>query len=78
MNSAPAKRPEVPAPSLEAAPGGASPDAIARRIAVLMEAERDEKARRLKNHRRWKVGAISAFVVLAGWWAMTIISHLRH
>ena len=78
LNSVPAKRPDVPASKHEIVLDGTPRDAIAMRIALLMEAEREEKARRLKSHRRWKVGAIGAFVVLSGWWALTIISHLRH
>ncbi len=76
VNAPPLKRTDTSAP--DGSSSGTSPDAIARRIAVLMEAEREEKARRLKSHQRWKAGAISAFVLLAGWWALTIISHLRH
>ena len=78
VNAPPLKRSDTSAPTPDGASSGTSPDAIARRIAVLMEAERAEKARRLKSHQRWKAGAISAFVLLAGWWALTIISHLRH
>lgn len=78
VSAAPAKRPDVPSPAPVIAPGNTSPDAIAMRIGMLMEAEREEKARRLQSHRRWKIGAIGAFVVLSGWWALTIISHLRH
>ncbi len=78
VNAPPLKRSDTSAPAPDDASSGTSPDAIARRIAVLMEAERAEKARRLKSHQRWKAGAISAFVLLAGWWALTIISHLRH
>lgn len=78
VNSAPARHPDAPAAKPGNAPGSTSPKAIAMRIALLMEAEREEKARRLKNHQRWTTGAIGLFVALAGWWALTIISHLRH
>jgi hypothetical protein len=78
MTATAIKRPDASAPKGENATGNTSPDAIAMRIAVLMEAEREEKARRLKSHQRWKTGAIGFFVALAGWWALTIISHLRH
>lgn len=78
VNSAPASSPDAPAAQSGNVPGSTSPDAIAVRIAVLMEAEREEKARRLKSQQRWKTGAIGLFVALAGWWALTIISHLRH
>lgn len=78
VNAVPVQRPDASAPVADSASAGTSPDAIAMRIAVLMAAEREEKARRLKNHQRWKAGAIGTFVLLAGWWALTIISHLRH
>lgn len=78
MNAKPPKSPHASAPAGAGASAGTSPDAIGMRIAVLMAAEREEKARRMKSHQRWKTCAIGTFVLLAGWWALTIISHLRH
>ena len=78
VDGTPAMDIHTSAPAADGASTGTSPDAIAMRIAVLMAAEREEKARRMKSHQRWKTGAIGTFVLLAGWWALTIISHLRH
>ena len=59
-------------------PQPVSRDSIESRIALLMAAEQQEKARRTRSMQRWKTGAAVAFVALVGWWASLLIGHLRH
>jgi hypothetical protein len=73
-----AAQPVVTAISSPIQPAASTPESIATRIALLIEAEREEKSRRLRTHQRWKFGAIAVFSLLIAWFALTILGHMRH
>ena len=73
-----AARPAATTITAPVQPAASTPESIATRIALLIEAEREEKARRLRMHQRWKFGAIAVFALLIAWFALTILGHMRH